>query len=446
MVNSRGYTAAADLQRQKTNSMVLESSIKQHKLENESLPFASKITKEISADTKKIIEQQLKLKGVSFDEVKDSFYELDKKKIKMYIKGQMNDFDRYFSSDSKFLEGMVFTYDTLKSKKEGIFSGSYVLLDIDSGGGNEVKPPAGPCSTDPSADGRIRLPAQGDGTITKPYLISTIGEFQSMKLSPGSFFKLKNDIEACVTKDWNNKEGFEPLPNFTGSLDNGGFSVNNLYINRPLENNIGVVRQLKITPGRFFSVRLKTPKIIGNNNVGIVGTLSDGKLDGVRVENGYVEGKQNVGGIAGFNDTLASIFQSNFNGEVIGDINVGGLAGKTDRLDITESFIRGKVNGTSFVGGLVGNRTDKFGTIKNVYIDVNIQGTSNTRILNGTSSGTDFITNVFYNKDKTAGITTDAGTGKTTVELQTKATFTGFDFTKKWIIDPLKNDGFPYLK
>ncbi|MGH1199971.1 type II secretion system protein [Bacillus paranthracis] len=448
LVSSDGYVTRADLQKQKTNSMVLESAIRQHKLEEGTLPFGSKITKELSVETKKIIEQQLKTKGVTFDSVKDTFYELDKKKIKFYIKGQMKDFDRYFSSDSKFLEGMVFTYDTLQTKKEGIYSGSYVLLEVD--GGNEVKPPEPPtvCSTDPSADPTIRLPLVGDGKgITTPFLVSTIGEFQAIKLSPNSFYKLKNDIEGCVTKEWNNGKGFEPLDYFTGNLLPNNFYINNLYINRPTEDNIGIVKQLKISPGSFFGVKLNKPSVIGNNDVGIVtGTLSQGKLDGVRIENGYVEGKQNVGGIIGSNDTLASIFQSNFNGEVIGDINVGGLAGKTTRLDITDSFVRAKVIGNDFIGGLVGNRSDQFQSINKVYIDVTLQGKTNVRVLNGTSTGKDFITNVFYSKDKAAGITIDAGTGKTDTEMKNQTTFTDFDFTTKWNINGTTNDGFPYLK
>lgn len=53
LVSSKDYTVRADLQKQKLNAAILESAIKQHKLENESLPFGSKITKELSKETKK---------------------------------------------------------------------------------------------------------------------------------------------------------------------------------------------------------------------------------------------------------------------------------------------------------------------------------------------------------------------------------------------------------
>lgn len=195
LVSSNGYVTRADLQRQKVNAVLLEAAVRQHKLENESLPFASKITKEITPESKKIIEQQLKSKGVKFEDVKDSFYSLDRKKIKQYVKGQMKDFNRYFSSNSSSLEGMVFTYDTITTKKEGSYSGSYVLLDMGDEGRNEVKPidpPLAICSTDPSADSTIRLPLKGDGkTITTP-----LRDYNNRRISGDQIefkFLLQND-------------------------------------------------------------------------------------------------------------------------------------------------------------------------------------------------------------------------------------------------------------
>lgn len=453
MLSSNNYVAEATLQRQKTNATILESALRQHKLENENLALGTKITKEITPETKKIIEQQLKNKGAKFDDVKDSFYKLDKKKIKLYIKGQMEDFDRYFSSDSKYLEGMVFTYDTITAKKEGAYSGSYVLLEVEGDGG-EVTPidPPKPivCSTDPSTDSTIRLPLKGDGkTIITPYEITTIGEFQAIKLSPNSYYKLMNDLEACVTKNWHNGQGFEPLETFTGLLRTNNFYINNLTINRPLEDNVGVIRNFVSAPGNLFDLKLRNSVIVGRDNVGtLAGTFSKAVISQSKIENGVVKGRTNVGGVVGNNNvnTATNISRTSFQGEVTGETNVGGMAGKSLFLDITDSFMRGKIVGNDFVGGLVGNRSDRFATLKNTYIDTEIQGKTNTRILTGTSTGTDFITNVFYNKDKATGIIIDTGIGKTTTELKTQVTFIGYDFTTKWIIDLLKNDGFPYLK
>lgn len=260
---------------------------------------------------------------------------------------------------------------------------------------------------------------------------------------------MMNDLETCVTKDWNNGQGFEPLETFTGLLRTNNFYINNLTINRPLEDNVGVIRNFVSAPGNLFDLKLRNSVIVGRDNVGtLAGNFSKAVISQSKVENVVVKGRTNVGGVVGNNNvnTATTISRTSFQGEVTGETNVGGVAGKSLFLDITDSFMRGRLVGNEFVGGLVGNRSDRFATLKNAYIDAEIHGKTNTRVLTGISSGTDFITNVFYNKDKISGITIDAGIGETTMEMQTKVTYIGFDFTTKWIIDLMKNDGFPYLK
>lgn len=453
MIGANDYIARADLQKQKLNGSILESSIKQYKLENESLPFSSKITKEMSEGTKKIIEQQLKNKGLSFNDVKDTFYELDEKKIKTYIKGQMKDFDRYFSSDATSLEGMVFTYDTLKTKKDGIYSGSYVLLEAD-GGENEVKPPEPPavvCNTsDPSSDATIRLPSEGSGLNYDPYIVTTIGELQSMKLSPNSYFELANDIEACATKDWNSGKGFEPIPIFRGNFKDIGFSINNLTIDRPQEDNVGLFRELQLPYTQYVSVTMKNPVVKGRDNVGIVSGKANEDLysSGVHITNGYVEGVMNVGGFIGAPDTGATFALSDFEGTVKGKENVGGMVGIATDVHFTDLFFRGKVVGEKGVGGIIGNINNDYNWLTTIYVDGQIVGDTNTQVFFGItnpSSSNTFVKNLFFNKDKTT-VSTIIGTGKTTTEMKMQGTYTGFDFATEWGIDPSKNDGFPYLK
>lgn len=97
-------------------------------------------------------------------------------------------------------------------------------------------------------------------------------------------------------------------------------------------------------------------------------------------------------------------------------------------------------------------------SIENCYNNVNILNLGNTYgiTINGTitncynrgtayygisSEGT--VTASYYDSAKcTAG----TGTGKTASELQQQSTYDGWDFTTIWAIDPLKNDGYPYLR
>ncbi|PDY82772.1 prepilin-type N-terminal cleavage/methylation domain-containing protein [Bacillus cereus] len=459
MVNSKDYTVQADLRKQQLNSKLLESSIKQHKLDNEEMPFGAKITKEISNETKKIIEYQLKNNpGVTYDDVKDSFYILDKKKIQAYTKGKMDDLDRYFSSDSKALEGMVFTYDTLKTKNDGTYSGSYVLLEAEEGG-NEVKPPEPPaivCDSDPSSDSTIRLPKVGDGSYYDPYVISTVGELQGIKLNPDNYFELGNDIKACVTHSWNGGKGFEPLPYFEGSFEGKGFTVSDLYINRPDEDDIGLFSKTN-TPYIHININLKNPNITGRDNVGSVvgapGTLNGTEYRKINVENGKVEGRNYVGGIFGKPGNYVSLDYSSFTGEVKGKENIGGFIGSSEnQLSINYCYFRGSVIGENNVGGVVGKvdvRNEKAGMFY-MYLVANITGNTNTNYMYGSRLGSQYDTvfsNVFYDKEKTNYVTTYSGVkGLTTNEMKDYTKYSGWDFVDDWTIDPSKNDGYPTFR
>ncbi|AFQ13280.1 TPA: type II secretion system protein [Bacillus paranthracis] len=464
MVSTKGYVAKADLQRQKTNSMVLEEAIRQHKLENESLPFSTKITKEMSNETKKIIEQQLRSKGVTFDSVKDSFYELDRQKIKQYIKGQMSNFERYFSSSAKELEGMVFTYDTLKSKKEGVFSGSYLLLEVEEGG-NEVKPPEPPavvCNTsDPSADETIRTPKTGRGISYDPYIITTVGELQSIKLKPSSYYELGNDIEGCVTKSWNNGLGFEPLPLFTGVLFGKEFTVKNLYINRPNQDFVGLFSQTN-RPYSALHIKLKDPEVTGRDYVGAVvgssGTNDSLQYEFTHVENGKVTGRNYIGGLIGKLGNSASLSYSSFTGQIKGAENVGGLVGSIEfKFNMTTSYFIGSVVGENNVGGVSGKADVNNGYIalNKVYVVADLTGGTNVNYLYGVRNlkvGGWYdiqFSDVYFDKEKTKYITQEKQgevTGLTTEQMKNPANFSEYwHFGRDWEVDPSRNDGYPIV-
>ncbi|WP_224742161.1 prepilin-type N-terminal cleavage/methylation domain-containing protein [Bacillus sp. BNPI-92] len=169
-----GHIGDAEAKVQQVNSGLLETSIKQYKMDTDQFPFGPKITTEVSLESKKIIQSLLDQKGTgkNYEDIQNSFYTLDSKKLRSYVKGNFTDMERYFSSDAIELEGLVFTYKTVQNKKKERFSGSYTLV--------ETKP----CSNDHSTDNKVQLPENGDGTSYNPFIIKTIGELQSIKLSP----------------------------------------------------------------------------------------------------------------------------------------------------------------------------------------------------------------------------------------------------------------------
>lgn len=429
-----GHIGDAEAKVQQVNSGLLETSIKQYKMDTDQFPFGPKITTEVSLESKKIIQSLLDQKGTgkNYEDIQNSFYTLDSKKLRSYVKGNFTDMERYFSSDSSELEGLVFTYKTVQNKKKERFSGSYTLV--------ETKP----CSKDHSTDNKVQLPENGDGTSYNPFIIKTIGELQSIKLSPSSFFILGNDIEACVTKTWDSGKGFEPISNFTGGLKKSTFSINNLYINRPLENEVGLFKTTKISSSNSISVRLKQPFIVGNDYVGAISGKNEVEnvMYDIQAENISVIGNNFVGGL--FGKTEGLIYGISATGNVKGCDFVGGLIGELTKSGIQDSYFVGKVSGDNNVGGLSGSIEPHILTLR-IYVSVEITGKTNVQPIIGSVDSTNIDLYVYYNKDK-SNLYSSLGTGKTTVELQKKETFQNWDFANAWIINPNVNDGFPYLK
>jgi len=149
--------------------------------------------------------------------------------------------------------------------------------------------------------------------------------------------------------------------------------------------------------------------LVGTNNGTISASYATGSVNGGSSSN-------TVGGLVGANANTGKIENSYATGSVSGGAPGGGLAGDT-RGTITNSYAIGRVNTAVIKGGLVG---DKYST-------------SN-------------ISNGFYDKNTTGQSDTGKGVGKTTAEMKTQSTYTGWDFTAVWGIEASRNNGYPYLR
>ncbi len=81
--------------------------------------------------------------------------------------------------------------------------------------------------------------AGGNGTETNPYLIEDADDLNAMRHHLSSHFKLINDINLGVAP-YSEGEGWNPIDNFIGTLNGNYHTIYNLYINRPVRNNIGL--------------------------------------------------------------------------------------------------------------------------------------------------------------------------------------------------------------
>jgi len=144
--------------------------------------------------------------------------------------------------------------------------------------------------------------------------------------------------------------------------------------------------------------------------------------------------------------------------EEIGGL-IGSISGAGDVTTVQDCYARGNVNGSGYddgsAGGLIGyifagNLSTQ--TISNCYSTGQVSPGINQVTGGGligykyaSGSGVITITNCFWDTQTSGQALSDGGTGKTTAQMKTKTTFSGWDFSSIWSITTYCNDGYPCL-
>ncbi|MBX2975239.1 MAG: hypothetical protein KF721_03830, partial [Ignavibacteriaceae bacterium] len=301
------------------------------------------------------------------------------------------------------------------------------------------------------------------------------------------------NIDARITRSWGGSgntapAGWSPIGNnhvayFTGTYNGNNFKIDGLYIFRSSNYSQGL-----------FGIMSGTNAIVQNlgvTNVNITANYWVGALIGYNAKNitncyssGTVTGQgtygEKIGGLVGYQNG-GSISNCYSTASVNGINELGGLVGTNQASNISQSYSTGNVTGTgNNLGGLVGNKTSS-GTISNCYSRGNVTRSSGSGtniggfvgnhdqniISNCYSTGwvkygstiqtnkgfagalnTGTFSNCFWDTE-TSGASTSGGfagiTGKTTNEMKTQSTFSGWDFTTIWGINFSIDNGYPYL-
>ena len=210
----------------------------------------------------------------------------------------------------------------------------------------------------------VLLPAvvyamDGDGTVDKPYQISTEADLEEFRdIVNGENRKTQNssacaeltaDIilnEDVLDKDGNLNEedkddftqwtpiGTSSEP-YTGTFDGTGHTISGIYINTS-ENYQGLFG------------------CIGDINKSGTGTVKN-----LGIEDSWISGGDNVGGIAGYSSWgMENCYNT---GSISGGDNVGGISGQNISGMIRNCYNTGSISGGSNVGGIVGNSSDVSG-------------------------------------------------------------------------------------
>ncbi len=274
------------------------------------------------------------------------------------------------------------------------------------------------------------------------------GTLQGMVGNLAGKYVLGADIDATPTGQgaWYAAGGFAPVGSqasaFTGVFDGLGHAIANLTINRPATDDIGLFGYTQGSTLR--NIGLTNAAITGRNDVGGLAGFNDGII-GNAYSTGSVSGTTNVGGLVGYanSSTIAKSYSTASVGSTSssgGGTVAGGLAGVMNGGTITNSYAIGAVTATDWQhnsaigGGLVG-WVFGGGTVANSYATGLISCSSSGMILCGGLVGNSAGTvNTSFWDTQTSGQATgfgdNAGTftavGKTTAEMKSLATFAGW--------------------
>ena len=222
-----------------------------------------------------------------------------------------------------------------------------------------------------------KQPARGDGSVDKPYEISTAAELAWFRdyVNNGSQYvsaTLTEDIdlsEFCHAADaaTNTEElSWDPIGNgrmYCGTFDGNGKTIRNLYINSTIMNKgfFGYANSGSIKNITFDNAKVKNTHY---NGTGILtGVFEKCTIENIKtLANCSVEGTENTGGIAGVG--AGNISNCENRAMVNGTNQVGGIVGNYCNNTISSCANYGAVTGTeSNVGGMVGYFSS--GTIQN---------------------------------------------------------------------------------
>lgn len=223
----------------------------------------------------------------------------------------------------------------------------------------------------------------GAGTLTAYMLINNVNDLQNMNTNLSGNYALSTTIDASATSGWNAGAGFQPISTYTGQFDGQNFTVQNLFINRPTTDDVGlfgiasstaVINNLNLT-GLNVSGRTRTGGLIGTNS----GTINNAHVAGSVVGFG-----NQLGGFVGLNNTTGIIDSStsaaNVSSGTLNILNIGGFAGQNSKT-ITNSSSTGNLtfnNNASQIGGFIGLNTGAATSLANVYSTGNIIAANGT--------------------------------------------------------------------
>ena len=340
----------------------------------------------------------------------------------------------------------------------------------------------------------------GTGTDVDPYLVNSADLLNEVRDDLTAYYEQTADIDLGPDyTNWDPIAGGDTGTRFSGSYDGAGYKIENLAIDRPNTDNVGLFGHVgppEDQEGGYQAIEIKNVRLEGVNVVGARGVGSligrvTGNLETLidrcyaigEAGNRTVTGDGATGGLVGSFNSWRAAPGDDVNLPIIrqsyavidvsssgdgGKDKFGGLAGCGQKGRIENSFARGSVTvedpDAERVGGLAGCNENNGIVIKsystgavNVHADTDLVGglLGNLQVTGAGVAGN--VEDSFWDTETSGQDDSAGGTGKTTAEMKDIDTFTdtatdgldeAWDFDTIWAIDDTEtiNDGYPYLQ
>ena len=156
---------------------------------------------------------------------------------------------------------------------------------------------------------------------------------------------LTQDIDASITENWNDGAGWEPIPTFYGTFDGQGHSINDIWINRPSEDYIGL---FGLNAGTITNLSVAAT-VVGSSFVGclcgwntqaIAGdTVYTGMITNCYATGNVIAGSDIAGGLVG-GKNASVVSGSYWDIETSGQLTSDGGVGKTSaEMRLKETYV-----------------------------------------------------------------------------------------------------------
>ena len=293
------------------------------------------------------------------------------------------------------------------------------------------------------------------GNSSQTVEIRTWYDLDGIRNNLSGDYILMNDLDSTTTgydelasPTANDGEGWQPIigpggdPPFTGTFNGQGHKIRDMFINLPGKGNVGLF-SIVGEDGRIENIGVVNADVTSTAYIGALAGVNRGTVS-YSYSTGSLTGEYYTGGLVGKNDGTVSYSYSTVN--VISDSGAGGLIGGNTGA-VSNSYSTGNVNGDSSAGGLMGENT---GTVSNSYSTGNVTGDSGAGGLiaanggtvsnsysTGSVNGNEYlgglvgysdqgtVSGSFWDTQTSGQSTSDGGTGKTTTEMKSIATFSG---------------------